>query len=66
MKVGDFEIKAMSKTQLANCYSIGTATLLKWVKGMPKDILKKLQYPNKNAILTPKQVELIVSHLGEP
>lgn len=66
MKIGDFEIKAMSKTQLANCYSIGTATLLKWVNSMPKDTLKKLKYPDRNAILTPKQVEIIVTHLGEP
>jgi transposase len=53
--------KAYSKTELARMYNVHYDTFKKWLKGVPDLDLKPTQ-----RILTPKQVEKIFKHLGEP
>jgi hypothetical protein len=51
----------MTKSQLARLYSIHISTLNAWLKP-----IKGLDLRNGQRILTPKQVALIMEHLGEP
>ncbi|GEM_PF-789793 len=53
--------KAYSKTELARMYNVHYDTFKKWLKGVPDLDLKPTQ-----RILTPKQVEKIFNHIGEP
>lgn len=53
--------KTSSKTQLAIAYGVHFNTISKWLKKIPD-----LELSTKQRILTPKQVELIYKHLGEP
>ena len=53
--------KAYSKTELARMYNVHYDTFKKWLKSVPDIDLKPAQ-----RILTPKQVEKIFNHLGEP
>ena len=50
-----------TKTQLARQYKVHYGTFIKWLKMIPDLKLAKGQ-----RLLTPKQVELIYKHLGEP
>ncbi|HEX7413063.1 MAG TPA: DUF4248 domain-containing protein [Bacteroidia bacterium] len=52
---------AKSKGQLAKDYKVHYNTFLKWIKKIPELKLTPLQ-----RVLTPKQVEIIYNHLGEP
>jgi len=53
--------KTLSKGELSRAYGIHISTLNKWLVEVPGLELKKGQ-----RVLTPKQVELIMEHLGEP
>ncbi len=50
-----------TKTQLAKQYKVNYNTFIKWLKLIPE-----LGLTPKQRILTPKQVQLIYNHLGEP
>ncbi len=50
-----------TKTQLAKQYKVHYSTFVKWLQMIPDLNLTKGQ-----RLLTPKQVELIYKHLGEP
>lgn len=50
-----------TKTQLAAQYKVHYNTFLKWLKMIPE-----LNLDSKQRILTPKQVQIIYNHLGEP
>lgn len=51
----------MSKGQLASAYGVHISTFKTWLKP-----IKGLDLRDGQRILTPKQVELIIAHLGEP
>ena len=53
--------KVYSKTELARMYNVHYDTFKKWLKNVPELELEPAQ-----RILTPKQVEKIFNHLGEP
>ena len=53
--------KTNSKGELARAYGIHLSTLNKWLTLVPGLDLQKGQ-----RVLTPKQVGLIMDHLGEP
>ncbi|MEO6731920.1 MAG: DUF4248 domain-containing protein [Ferruginibacter sp.] len=50
-----------TKTQLAKHYKVHYNTFIKWLKMIPELELNPTQ-----RILTPKQVQIIYNHLGEP
>ncbi len=51
----------MNRTELARKYKVSIPTLKKWLGLIPELILIENQ-----RIFTPKQVEIIITHLGEP
>ena len=53
--------KTATKTELAKKYGVHYNTFLNWLKRIPE-----LKLNSKQRVLTPKQVELIFRHLGEP
>lgn len=53
--------KIASKKELAADYKVHYQTLAKWLKNIPN-----LNLDPKQRIFTPKQLELIYQHLGEP
>ena len=53
--------KTASKSELARLYKVHLNTFSKWLKSVPGLDLKRYQ-----RILTPKQVQLVFEHLGEP
>ncbi len=53
--------KSYSKTELARMYQVHYDTFKKWLVNVPE-----LEIENGQRILTPKQVEKIFNHLGEP
>lgn len=55
------KIKSSTRTQLAASYNVSLATLNKWLKK-----IEGLKIEPNTRILTPKQVEIIFLHLGEP
>lgn len=55
------KVKTYTKSELAALYEVHSNTLYKWIKSIPNLMLTKRQRK-----LTPKQVEIIVKHLGEP
>ncbi len=57
------EKKSKTKGQLAEAYGVHPSTFLRWLKKIPESILK---YNPRNRIFTPKEVEIIIKHLGEP
>ena len=50
-----------SKTQLAIQYKVSYNTFIKWLRMIPE-----LEINRKTRLLTPKQVQMIYNHLGEP
>lgn len=59
MKENRFE--SQTKTQLARRFKVSTPTLNKWLALIPN-----LNLAAKQRIFTPKQVQIITEHLGEP
>jgi transposase len=55
------KIKTYSKSELSAMYGVHVNTFSKWIKTIPELIVSPHQRK-----LTPKQVMLIVNHLGEP
>lgn len=53
--------KVLTKGELANLYGVHTKTLMKWLKEIP-DFKNRVN----GRIFTPKQVEKIFNHLGNP
>lgn len=53
--------KTMTKGELARAYGVHPSTLNNWLAMVPNLELRKGQ-----RMLTPKQVRLIMEHLGEP
>lgn len=53
--------QSSTKTQLAQQYKVHYNTFIKWLKLIPD-----LGLTDKQRILTPKQVQIIYNHLGEP
>jgi hypothetical protein len=53
--------KAMSKGKMAQAYGVHASTLNNWLAMVPDLELRKGQ-----RMLTPKQVRLVMEHLGEP
>ena len=51
----------MNRTQLATMYQISYPTFKKWLAKIPD-----LHIDTQARILTPKEVEYIINHLGEP
>lgn len=56
-----------NKSTLADEYGINKKTLLKHINTPElKDKLKETCYKDSNKVLTPKQVEIIKTYLGNP
>ena len=53
--------RAMSKKELATSYNICVRTLNKWIAKFPEIVLDE-----NTKILTPEQVKMIYSKIGEP
>lgn len=53
--------QAATKSQLAKQYKVHYNTFIKWIKTIPE-----LKLSPGQRVLTPKQVEIIYFHLGEP
>lgn len=70
----EFQIRSMSKKELAVLYAPGLATksatnrLCLWLHTNPSlmEELRMTQYRETQHVLTSRQVEIIVRHLGEP
>lgn len=54
-------IKTATRTQLAKLYKVHYNTFANWLKRIPD-----LEIKENQRILTPKQVEKIINHLGSP
>ncbi len=52
---------SMNRTELAQKYKVSIPTLNKWLVLIPN-----LSLMENQRIFTPKQVEIIINHLGEP
>ncbi len=52
---------ASSKTQLAKQYKVHYDTFIKWINKIPT-----LNLAVGQRVLTPKQVQIVYEHLGEP
>lgn len=57
----DIRFESLSKSQLSKRYKVSLPTLNNWLKLIPD-----LQLVKNKRILTPKQVEKVFNHLGEP
>lgn len=57
----EIRFESQSKSQLSRRYKVSLPTFNRWLELVPDLNLVK----NKR-ILTPKQVEMVFSHLGEP
>lgn len=70
----EFKIKSYSKTELARVYNpqlcdrTAQYTFLKWIDKNVKLMQELIStgYSRTDRFFTPKQVEIIVEHLGEP
>jgi predicted transcriptional regulator len=60
-KILSMKAETATKTQLAKQYKVNYNTFIKWLKMIPELGLT----PNQR-VLTPKQVQAIYNHLGEP
>lgn len=55
------KIEAITKTKLSKKYKVAYNTFIKWIKKIPG-----LNLDPKQRVLTPKQVQQIIEHCGEP
>jgi len=70
----EFRIRTYTKAELAHLYNpcmtipCALRTLSKWITGNRSLVtqLSTLEYNRRSRIYTPKQVKVIVEHLGEP
>lgn len=53
--------KPATRTQLAKRYGVSTETFKKWLVKIPNLLLD-----SNDRVFTPKQVGIIIEHLGEP
>ena len=53
--------KLTTKRELASKYGVSYPTMIKWLKGIPE-----LKISNERRLLTPKEIQIIYSVLGEP
>ena len=53
--------KAMTRTQLANYYGVCLVTFNKLLVKVPN-----FEFNKSSRILTPKEIETIINHLGDP
>lgn len=61
IKNGSEEIKAMTRTELAEKYKVCRRTLDRWLNEFTELNIKKAK-----SILTPAQIKLIFEKIGEP
>lgn len=54
-------MKTSTRTELAKLYNVNYETFKKWLIKVPGLVIDK-----KQRTLTPKQVSIIIEHLGEP
>lgn len=59
--MGEYKYQCLTKSQLSKKFNISLPTLNKWLDRIPE-----LTDHKNERIFTPKQVELIFLHLGEP
>lgn len=64
--IDGFEIKTMSKSQLAREYGIDPDTLMVWIARLHSDTATKLGEIKKVKLLTPVQVSILVEVWGAP
>lgn len=59
----EFNIKysATNRTEFARKYKVSVPTFNKWLA-----LIQDLKLIDKQRIFTPKQVSIIINHLGEP
>lgn len=62
--IDGFEVKTMSKSQLAAAYGISSDTLKNWIERLKKADSDKLGKTEK--LLTPAQVTILVEVWGAP
>jgi transposase len=55
------KVEAYNKSQIAKMYKVSNETIKKWLSEIPDLCLREGQ-----RILTPKQVEKVFAHLGNP
>jgi hypothetical protein len=62
------EKKIYTKSELAEAYNISLDTLQQWIKPVAEKKENKEFFKNFHLarIITPKQLQLIFAHLGEP
>jgi hypothetical protein len=67
MKKEEFEIGTYSKADMAGFYGVSVTTFLEWIN-VDAIMSRLLQtgYQRTQKVLKPKQVQIIVEHLGEP
>jgi len=53
--------KSMTKRELALKYGVSYPTFLKWIRMIPQ-----LSITNNRRLLTPKEIQIIYTVLGEP
>lgn len=69
-----FAIRSYSKAELAHLYNptmtyeCAMRTLRRWINRVPglRDELDRSGYEQRQHVLSPRQVEIIVNYLGEP
>jgi len=59
------EYYRIPKWGLAHLYGVTVATLMRDIKGIEADLVE-MGYQTNNKHFTPRQMERIVEHLGEP
>ena len=70
----EFKIRTYTKVELACLYNPDMAipgalrTLSRWMSGSNRlsEELSLLEYKKRNRTFTPRQIKVIVEHLGEP
>lgn len=65
-QIEGFEIRTMSKSQLAKAYSISIDTLRSWIDSLPKDKKTELGNYKKIRLFKPLQIEILIKIWGAP
>ena len=74
MEETSFRVKAYSKVELAmlynpeQCVTVALKKLSRWMQANPTLVeeLREVSYNKYRRSFTPKEVDLIIRHLGEP